>query len=88
MHRKLFDVRRVLVVTELFNVAVIEFDAKESAHSRRMLVVTELVISGTQYVLIYVEKIGLFLELTNFIEFEEKHTVTKVLHVLSLRYVM
>ena len=40
--------RRVLVVTELFNIAVNDFDAKKFAPCRRVLVVTELVVSGTQ----------------------------------------
>ena len=38
----------VLDVKELFNVAVDYFYAKKSAHYSRMLVVTELVVSGTQ----------------------------------------
>ena len=40
--------RGVLVVTELFNIAVNYFDAKKSTRCRRVLVVTELVVSGTQ----------------------------------------
>ena len=40
--------KRVLVVTELFNISVSYFYAKESARCRRVLVVTELVISRTQ----------------------------------------
>ena len=39
---------RVLVKTELFNVAVNEFDARESACCRRVIVETEFVVSGTQ----------------------------------------
>ena len=38
----------VLVVTELFNMAVSDFDAKQSACYSRMFFVTELVLSGTQ----------------------------------------
>ena len=38
----------VLVVTELFNMAVNDFDAKKSARYSRVLAVTELVLSGTQ----------------------------------------
>ena len=38
----------VLVVTELFNMAVNDFDAKQSTCYGRVLVVTELVLSGTQ----------------------------------------
>ena len=38
----------MLVVTELFNITVYYFDAKKPAHYRRVLVVTELVVSGTQ----------------------------------------
>ena len=38
----------MLVVTELFNNAVNDFDAKESARCSRVLFVTELVVSGTQ----------------------------------------
>ena len=44
--------RRVLIVTELFNIAVNEFDAKKSTRCRRVLVVTELVVSETQYICI------------------------------------
>ena len=38
----------VLIVTELLNTAVNNFDAKKSAHCSQVLVVTELVVSGTQ----------------------------------------
>ena len=38
----------VLIVTELLNIAVNDFDAKKSAHCSQVLVVTELVVSGTQ----------------------------------------
>ena len=38
----------MLVVTELFNMAVNDFDAKQSARYSRVLAVTELVLSGTQ----------------------------------------
>ena len=37
----------VLVATELINIAVNDFDAKKSAHYRRMHVVTELIVSRT-----------------------------------------
>ena len=40
--------RGVLVVTELFNIAVNYFNAKKSTRCRRVLVVTEFVVSGTQ----------------------------------------
>ena len=46
--------RRVLVITELFNIAVNYFDAKKFTHCRRVLVVTELVVSGTQCTLIFI----------------------------------
>ena len=38
----------MLVVTELFNIAVNDFDAKKSAHCSQVPVVNELVVSGTQ----------------------------------------
>ena len=38
----------VFIVTELFNIAVNDFNAKKSAHYSRVLVVTELVESRTQ----------------------------------------
>ena len=41
----------VLVVTELFNIAVSYFDAKKFAHSSHVLVVAELVVSGTHRIL-------------------------------------
>ena len=40
--------RELLVGTELFNIAINDFDAKKSTRCRRVLVVTELVVSGTQ----------------------------------------
>ena len=40
--------KQVFLVTELFNTAVNEFDAKKSAHFSRVLVITELVVSGSQ----------------------------------------
>ena len=40
----------MLVVTELFNITVSESDAKKTAHYSRVLVVTELVVSGIQCV--------------------------------------
>ena len=39
------------VVTKLFNIAVNDCDTKKSAHCGRVLVVTELVVSGTQCIL-------------------------------------
>ena len=45
--KKTSHYRRVLVVTQLFNIAVNDFDAKKSTSCRRVLVVTELA-SGTQ----------------------------------------
>ena len=38
----------MLVVTELFNIAVNDTHAKKSVCYSRMFVVTELVVSGTQ----------------------------------------
>ena len=38
----------MLIVTELFNIAVNDYVAKKSARYSRVLVVTELVTSGTQ----------------------------------------
>ena len=40
--------KKLLVVTKLFNIAVNYFDAKKSACYSRILVVTELVVSGIQ----------------------------------------
>ena len=40
--------RGVLIVTEVFNIAVNDFDSKKSTRCRQVLVVTELVVSGTQ----------------------------------------
>ena len=37
--------KRLLVVTELFNIAVNDFDAQKSARYSRVLLVTELVVS-------------------------------------------
>ena len=42
----------MLIVTGLFNIAVNDFDAKECAGYNCMVVVTELVVSGTQYMFI------------------------------------
>ena len=39
----------VFVVSELFNIAVNDVDAKKSARYSRVLAVTELVVSGTQW---------------------------------------
>ena len=41
----------VLVVTELFNIAVNDFGAKKSAHYSWVLAVTEVVVRGTQCIL-------------------------------------
>ena len=41
--------RRVLVVTELFNIAVNHIDAKKYIRCGQVLVVIELVASGTQF---------------------------------------
>ena len=38
----------VLVVNELINIAFNVFDAKESSHCKRVFILTELVVSGTQ----------------------------------------
>ena len=38
----------MLIVTELFNIAVNDCDAKESAGSKWVIVVTELVVNGTE----------------------------------------
>ena len=46
--KKTAHCRGVLVVTELFNIAVNYFDAKKATRCRRVLVVTELVVSGIQ----------------------------------------
>ena len=43
MRRKLFV---AMVVTELSNIAVSDFDAKKSTHCKRVLVVTELVVKA------------------------------------------
>ena len=37
----------ILIVTELFNIAVNDFDAEKSARYSPVLVVTELVVCGT-----------------------------------------
>ena len=44
--------KKLLVVTELFNIAVNGYGAKKSTRYSRVLVVTELVISGTQCTLL------------------------------------
>ena len=41
--------KRVLVVTELFNIPVNDFDMKKAAPYSRVVAVTELAASGTQY---------------------------------------
>ena len=48
MQKETAHYKWVLIVTELFNIAVNDFDAKKSAHCSQVLVVTELVVSGTQ----------------------------------------
>ena len=52
--KKMARCRRVLVVTEDFNIAVNDFDAKKSTRCSRVLVVTELVVSGTHCSYVYV----------------------------------
>ena len=49
MQKKLLAYKWVLVATELISIAVndFDFDAKKSAHCRRMYVVTELIVSRT-----------------------------------------
>ena len=42
-----------IIVTELFGIAVNDFDAKKSARYSRVLVVIELVASGTQCINVY-----------------------------------
>ena len=48
MQKKLLPIR---VVSEIFNIAVNDFGAKKS-HSSRVLLVAEIVVSGTQCTLI------------------------------------
>ena len=48
MQRKLLVFWRVLVVTELYNIAVNDFDAKESARCRRVLIVIEIAVNVAQ----------------------------------------
>ena len=49
MQRKLFVVGECsLVITELLNIPINDFDAKESTRCRQVLTVTELVVSKTQ----------------------------------------
>ena len=43
----------VLVVTKLFNMVVNDFDAKQSSRYSQVLVVNELVLSGTQCISIF-----------------------------------
>ena len=43
----------MLVVTELFNITINDFDAKKSTCCSRVLVVTELIESGTQCIFCY-----------------------------------
>ena len=49
--KKTAPCRKVLLETELFNIAVNDFDANTSTRCRRLLVVTELVVSGTRCIL-------------------------------------
>ena len=49
--------RRVLVVTELFYIAVNDFGARKSTRCRRVLVATELVVSGTQCRWLYLSSV-------------------------------
>ena len=46
--RKTAHYKWVLVVTELFNIAINDFDIKKSSRYSQMFVVAELVTSGTQ----------------------------------------
>ena len=46
--KKTAGCRRLLVVTELFNIAVNDFDTKKFTHWKWVLVVTELVINRAQ----------------------------------------
>ena len=48
MQEKTAHCKWVLFVTELPNIALNNFDAKKSARCSRVLIVTELVVSGTQ----------------------------------------
>ena len=41
----------VLIVTELLNTTVNDFDAEKSVHYSRAIVVTELVVNGSQCIL-------------------------------------
>ena len=47
MQKKLRS-KRMLIVTKLFNMALNNFDAKKTARYIRVIVETELVVSGTQ----------------------------------------
>ena len=40
--------KKLLVVTELFDIVVNDFDAKKSARCSRMFVVTYIIVSGPQ----------------------------------------
>ena len=48
MQKKLLFHEWVLIVTELFNIAVNDFDTNKSACYNWVLAVTELVVRGTQ----------------------------------------
>ena len=55
MQKKLLIVTKlVLVLTKLFNISVNDFDRNKSTPCNRVIVVTELVVSGTQCVYLYV----------------------------------
>ena len=45
--------RRVLMVAELFNIAVNDFDTKKSTCCKQVFVVSELVVSGTQCIIFF-----------------------------------
>ena len=45
--------KKLLVINELFNIPVNDVVAKKSAHYSRVLVITELVVGGTQCINIF-----------------------------------
>ena len=45
--------KKLLVINELFNIPVNDVVAKKSAHFSRVLVITELVVGGTQCINIF-----------------------------------
>ena len=77
--------KELLAVTELFNIAVNDFDTKKFTHHSRMFVVTELVVSGTQ---VYYKQCGSSM---TFVPFNSLHlkrvTVFVYYKSLSLNYV-